>query len=409
MAAIASPATFDVAICGAGPVGMALAALLVQGGMPAARIALLDARALDQASADPRAIALSYGSSQILRQLGAWPLAASSIGEIHVSRRGHFGRTLITAAEQAVPALGYVTRYGVLVEALAAQCKGAGIRMLRPERVEAVTEDADQVTLRLAAGSSISTKVMVQAEGGLFHQQAGKARSHDYAQSAIVAQVRVSAPLLQRAFERFTDEGPLALLPLPAASVTTASSSAASTMQAGQQPSGTEHYALVWCLRTASAEAMLALPESDFLAALQEAFGERVGRFLQVSARHSYALGLNADAAATARTVAIGNAAQTLHPVAGQGLNLGLRDATVLARLLCEPVTPVPALLQRFLAQRHGDRNLTIRMTDLMARIFASAPQGTVSQSVLGLGLGLVDTIDPLRRALAAQMMFGRR
>ena len=386
-----TPTTVDIAICGAGPVGLALAGLLVKRGMAPDRIALIDARPLELARTDPRSIALSYGTSQIMQGIGAWPIAASSISQIHVSRRGHFGRTLIDAVDYDLPALGYVTRYGVLIDALAAAADAAGIQSLRPVTVGALNETDDHVELLLAAGKSITAKIMVQAEGGLFGQQPAKPQSRDYRQTAIVAQVGVSAPLSHRAFERFTSEGPLALLP-----------------QTGHATSGAAtHYALVWCMRPDTADRLMGLPDADFLAALENAFGTRVGSFLHLSQRSTYPLGLNADPAATRRTVAIGNAAQTLHPVAGQGLNLGMRDAAVLARLLARE--PAPATLQRFLKERQNDRSMTIRLTDVMARIFASAPDGALSQTLLGLSLGLVDALPPARRILAEQMMFGRR
>jgi 2-octaprenyl-6-methoxyphenol hydroxylase len=224
----------------------------------------------------------------------------------------------------------------------------------------------------------------VQAEGGVFGQQTTRKVERDYQQSAVVARVAVSAPLAHRAFERFTDEGPLALLP-----------------QDG--PDGLQ-YALVWCARPERAAQLLALDDSAFLSCLGEMFGGRLGRFTKVSTRTSYPLGLNADAATTARTVAIGNAAQTLHPVAGQGLNLGLRDAAVLARLLA--VAATPAQLRAFTAARQPDRNLTIGITDTMARIFAAS--GPL-QALLGVGLSAIDTLAPARLILAELMMYGRR
>jgi 2-octaprenyl-6-methoxyphenol hydroxylase len=399
-----SAGTFDIAICGAGPVGLALAGLLVGRGIAPQRIALLDAKPLDKACADPRSIALSYGSSQMLQDLGAWPLAASTIREIHVSRRGYFGRTLIDAAEYDLPALGYVTRYGALVEALSTALEHKGIRAMRPATVTAIDETEAQVELHLADGTSITAGLVVQAEGGVFGDQADKVRSHDYQQTAIVGQVAVSAPLPQRAFERFTDEGPLALLPQtgPAAQITS-SATAGTTVP-------TTHYALVWCMRPENAQRLMAIDDAAFLAALQTAFGDRVGRFQHIAARNAYPLGLNADPAATARTVAIGNAAQTLHPVAGQGLNLGLRDASVLARLLANEQSP--ATLQAFLRERRIDRGATIRLTDTMARVFAGATAGmtgVLTQSLMGVSLGAIDAIAPARRVLAEQMMYGRR
>jgi 2-octaprenyl-6-methoxyphenol hydroxylase len=374
---------FDIAICGAGPVGLALAALLVRRGADPARLALIDLKTVEQAAADPRSIALSYGSRQILEDVAAWPSAVDPIHQIHVSRRGHFGRTLIDCQDFALPALGYVSRYGVLVNSLANAASRAGITSLRPAQVRSATERPDEVELLLADGRSFTAQIAVQAEGGVFSGQGARPLSRDYHQTAIIAHVSASAPIAHRAFERFTDEGPLALLP---------------------QDDG---YALVWCVKPDSAASLMILPDTAFLAALQQAFGARLGRFTGIGPRNAYPLGLNAHPAVSARTVAIGNAAQTLHPVAGQGLNLGLRDAMVLARLLAQDASP--AMLEQYSVLRQSDRSLTIHLTDTMARVFASAPDGAISQTLLGLSLGLIDAFRPARQLLAHQMMFGRR
>ncbi len=374
---------FDIAICGAGPVGLTLALLLVKRGMPAARVTLIDAKPLDKIAEDPRSIALSYGSRQILEELGVWPIAADPIRQIHVSRRGHFGRTLIDSDEYGLPALGYVARYGVLASALSTAAQQAGIVMLRPAYVNSSVEGDTAVELFFADGKTATAQILVQAEGGVFSEQNAKSLRHDYDQTAIIAHITASAPIAQRAFERFTAEGPLALLP---------------------QDNG---YAMVWCMRPETASQLGALSDTDFLIRLEHAFGARLGRFTTITPRAAYPLGLNAHAATSARTVAIGNAAQTLHPVAGQGLNLGLRDAAVLARLLAQELSP--AALQRFAASRQTDRSLTIRLTDTMARIFASAPDGAPSQTLLALSLGLIDVFKPAKRLLAEQMMFGQR
>lgn len=374
---------FDIGICGAGPVGMALAVLLVQRGAAPERIALIDGKPVHEAAKDPRSIALSYGSRQILEQAGAWPASVDPIRQIHVSRRGHFGRTFIDCDEYGLPALGYVASYGALVAALGTATGNAGITSLRPVRITASNELPEAVTLQLDDGRAISTQIMVQAEGGLFGDQARRSLHRDYEQTAVIAQVTARAPIPGRAFERFTDEGPLALLP---------------------QGGG---YALVWCVRPATAARIGVLPDNAFLAELQQAFGTRLGRFTGVSRRAAYPLGLNAHAAISARTVAIGNAAQTLHPVAGQGLNLGLRDAAVLARLLAREAEP--AMLERYAQIRQSDRSATIQLTDTMARIFSSTPGGALSQSMLGLSLGLIDAFKPAKRMLTEQMMFGRR
>lgn len=374
---------FDIAICGAGPVGLALALLLARRGVDASRIALIDAKTLDQVNKDPRSLALSYGSKQILEEVGAWPIASDAIHDIHVSRRGQFGRTMIDRNDYELPALGYVTRYGAIVCALASAVGQTKIASLRPAHVTSSTENADAVELRFADAKSITAQVMVQAEGGVFSEQNARSTRRDYGQTAIIAHVTVSHPIAHRAFERFTDEGPLALLP---------------------QEGG---YSLVWCARPETASRLYGLSDTEFLAELDRVFGARLGRFIGVSPRVTYPLGLNACPAASARTVAIGNAAQTLHPVGGQGLNLGLRDAAVLARLLSRDLSPDTLL--RFAMARQNDRSMTIRVTDTMARIFSSAPDGTPSQAVLGASLGLIDAIRPAKRLLAEQMMFGRR
>lgn len=374
----------DVAICGAGPVGLALAAFLVRRGMSGPRIALIDGKSLGQAITDPRSIALSWGSVQLLEEVHAWPLPATPIHEIHVSRRGHLGRSLMDRADHKLQALGYVARYGDVVDALARACERAGVTTLRPARVEALTEAAGGVLLRLDDGRQVSAQVAVQAEGGVFGQQESKPQQRDYAQTALIARVSVSDPLPHRAFERFTDEGPLALLP-----------------QDGADGHG---YALVWCMRPGRAMDLQMLDDAGFLAQLGEAFGGRLGRFTAASARIAFPLGLNADARATARTVAIGNAAQTLHPVAGQGLNLGLRDAAVLARQLARG--PGPETIAAFMDQRQQDRRLTIGLTDTMARAFTGT--GPL-QPLLGLSLAALDLVPPARLLLAELMMFGRR
>ncbi len=375
---------YDVAICGAGPVGMALAALLAKRGHPGARIALIDAKALAQAVTDPRSIALSFGSRLMLEEVGAWPVPATAIHQIHVSRRGQFGRSMIDRHDESVPALGYVTRYGELVTTLAAACDSAGIDVMRPARVSGHIEHADGVNLKLDDGRELEAALVVQAEGGAFGEQDAKAVTRDYQQTAVIARVAASAPIAHRAYERFTEEGPLALLP--------------------QEGADGLQYALVWCVRPDTADVLLALDDAAFLARLGDAFGTRIGRFTRTGARASYKLGLNADARATGRTVAIGNAAQTLHPVAGQGLNLGLRDAAVLARLLVQGVTPEQ--LAAFASARQTDRRLTVGLTDTMARIFTG--EGP-AQALLALSLGVLDTVAPARSLLAELMMFGRR
>ncbi|WP_198116079.1 FAD-dependent monooxygenase [Massilia rhizosphaerae] len=379
----------DVAICGAGPVGLALAALMARRGVAPGRIALVDAKALGQAISDPRSIALSWGSRMLLEDVGAWPLPCTPIHQIHVSRRGHLGRSLMDRAEHKVEALGYVARYGEVVDALARACERAGVQVLRPVRVTALDERRDGVVLELDDGRKLHAQAAVQAEGGVFGEQADRTQRRDYAQTAVIARISASQPIAHRAFERFTDEGPLALLP-----------------QDG--PDG-HRYALVWCVHPERAQQLLDLGEPAFLRQLGEAFGERLGTFTGASERAAFPLGLNADPRFSARTVAIGNAAQTLHPVAGQGLNLGLRDAAVLARLLARGIDReggIADALSRFAEERARDRGAIIRTTDALARVFANT--GPL-QAVFGLALAALDTVKPARMLLAELMMFGRR
>lgn len=374
---------YDIVICGAGPVGLTLARLLVRRGVPATSIALIDAKTEADVALDRRTIALSFGSRQILAAADAWPVTATAIHEIHVSRAGRFGRTMIRRDAWDVPALGYVARYvdivAPLTTTLARDC--AGLTMLRPLRVEHLEPDATHVTVTLSDQRRLTAKIVVQAEGGMFGEQQALTRHRDYQQTALISRVSASAPIAARAYERFTDHGPLALLPQG------------------------DDYALVWCVQPERAEALIAMDDAAFLQQLQVAFGNRLGRFVRCAPRVGYALGLNAEPAAPdGRVVRIGNAAQTLHPVAGQGLNLGLRDARELACALARDLSP--AALQAFHQARQADRGRTVFLTDQMARVFAS-PQ--LPQSLLGLGLGLIDAVRPAKQWLAHQMMFGAR
>ncbi len=374
---------FDITIVGAGPVGISLAALLLQLGVSSERILLIDAKPESTSLQDPRSIALAAGSKQILDALQSWPTHATSITQIHVSRRGSFGRTLIKSQDYELPALGYVCRYGDVIASLITTLRQQGIEIVRPVSIKDSQELESHIALTLDDDSVVHTACLIQAEGGVFGSQSTQPLHRDYEQTAIVTHVDCSSPIVGRAYERFTSEGPFALLP---------------------QDQG---YALVWCARPETVTHLLELSDTEFLLACQKTFGDRLGQFTKTAARTSYVLGLNAHPASTARSVAIGNAAQTLHPVAGQGLNLGLRDAAVLARLLARDCTPVS--LAEFMQARRSDRKLTIQLTDVMARVFASSPDHSWTQTLLGLGLGGIDAIKPVKKHLAQQMMFGWR
>lgn len=380
-----------IIICGAGPVGQACALLLHQAGFAASEVLLIDAKTSEQAQQDARSIALSYGSAQILKQLKATPRLSTAIAEIHVSRRRHFGRSMIMASDYQLPALGYVARYGDIVAPLEAALQQAGIVTQRPLRVMNITEHGTGASVTVQdhhhTEHALNADIVIQAEGGTFADQDQRSQHHDYQQTAIIAHVTVSHPIAQRAFERFTEQGPLALLP----------------QEAG--------YALVWCVDPDRVSALMQTSDAAFLEQLQQAFGDRLGQFQTCSPRAAFPLGLNAQSEtlthAEPRAIRIGNAAQTLHPVAGQGLNLGLRDAFVLARCLARDCSP--AALHEFVASRKTDRTTTIKLTDTLAKLFTHGKDGSPLQNLFSLQLGLLDLLPPAKKMLAQQMMFGWR
>jgi 2-octaprenyl-6-methoxyphenol hydroxylase len=406
---------FDVTIVGAGPVGLALAAWLARrSASTTLTVALVDAREPGEAAGDPRAIAVSEGSRMLLEPLSAWPADAHAIERIHVSERGRFGRALIERDEHGLPALGYVARYGSIVRALTQAVHHTHTHWFTSTNALAPHAEAgdNPVTLPIESGSqrhTLRTRILVNAEGGLYGENGrigrtlergsasgeGRARreryarheKRDYGQTALVGTVTVSAPQPHTAWERFTREGPLALLPM------------GGVRQAD--------YALVWCMAPDEAERRRHLPDDALLAELNAAFGERMGRFQSIKGRAIFPLGLAAaKALVDGRIAVIGNAAQTLHPVAGQGLNLGLRDAHALADALARRGA-TPEALAIFGKARALDRRLTIGATDTLARLF-TIDLGPLSP-LRGLALAALELVPPAKTALARQMMFGQR
>lgn len=339
----------DVLVLGAGPVGCTLA-LALQGSSH--RVRLVD----PQPAATPgfRPIALSHASRLILERVGAWgAFPATPIETIHVSQSGAFGRTRLEAREAGVPGLGYVTQYADLVAALRA-------------------------CLRIEREPGEAPRLTVHAEG-----RAAQVRERRYAQDAVVARVAAEPASQATAYERFTSEGPLAMLPL-----------------AGE-------WAVVWSARPERASALAAAAPQEFLAALQRAFGARAGRFVAVRERACAPLALRVRASRVeAREVFIGNAAQTLHPVAGQGLNLGLRDAWDLAQALHATEDPgAPQALARFAAARRLDAAATIGATEVLARGFLG--NHPLARAARGVALTLLDIAPPARNFFARRMIFG--
>jgi 2-octaprenyl-6-methoxyphenol hydroxylase len=364
----------DVAIAGGGPVGCALALALSGSPVSVARIA-------SEVDVADRPIALSHGSRLILERLGAWhSIRSSPIETIHVSQQG-FGRTVMRSAEHGLPALGYVTAYSELVAQLAAQTPAAA------ETLRDWEADAEGLALRLSRGKEqvrMRARLLVLADGGVIRRAE---HATDYDQRAIVAEVKAERPRRGVAWERFTAEGPLALLPFG------------------------DRYALVWSVRPPAAEDLLALPAPEFLARLREAFGGRLGDCLSTGPRSAFPLSMRYGAInPEPRILAVGNAAQTLHPVAGQGLNLGLRDAWELAQMLLDIAKEeigAPGFLARYVRRRRFDRYAGIGFTDFLVRIFSnSLPCLTAAR---GAGLAALDSWPPARRFLARRMIFGTR
>ncbi|HSN21749.1 MAG TPA: FAD-dependent monooxygenase [Usitatibacter sp.] len=372
----------DVAIVGGGPVGSAVAALAAPSGLA---IAILEARSAP--SGDRRILALSQASRERLEEAGAWPAEdATPIASIHISQRGGPGRTLLEAREHSLPALGYTVPYAALEARLERRLAGSGIEVRRGAACAAVRLEPDAAAVTLASGDEVRARLLVIADGGSSAAMIpGIAFAEkDYGQQALVASVRTDRPHGGRAYERFTPQGPLALLPVR------------------------DRYALVWTAAPERARELLALDENVFLASLQDAFGDRAGRFTAVESRNAFPLRLRTvNTPVALRTVIVGNAAQALHPVAGQGLNLGLRDAAALADLL--RASPEAAgsreMLDAYREARRRDTTRGVAFTDFLVSAFSDARR--IPTWGRGAALAAFDLFPPARRLLAERMIHG--
>lgn len=385
-----------IAVIGAGPAGLALA-LHAARQLPRAEITVYDARPADRdISADPRTLALSLGSVQWLTQLGAWPAAvAEPILDVHVSQAPPSlgqAQVRLTAAEQRVPMLGAVVAYGALLAPLQQAWLQAAAQA--PQRLHTRFGAAVTALKPVAGGVEVDAGIAepadlaVIAEGGVFADQARKAITHDYQQTAWVGTATLAGGTRGLAVERFTRHGPAALLPLPPAA------------------DGTLRAALVWCVN-ANDDPVRSLSSAQRLAVLNTVFPAAAGRLLSLGPLKDFALGLNAERTLTeGRVVRIGNAAQTLHPVAGQGLNLGLRDAHQLVQAL-RFEADVDAALRRVEWARAPDRWAMIAATDFLARSFTWRLPG--AGLLRGAGLVAVQRLGPAKALLARRMMFGSR
>lgn len=381
-------AEHDIIVIGGGPIGLACALLLSERRI---RSCVVDAVPLQQALCDGRLLALSRGSWDILAPLldGEMPRRAA-IREVYVSSAGDFGSTRIGADDFGGVELGATVLYGELLSALAARAAlRADIAIHRPMQATEVRQRPDGVDVVLAGGSTLRAALAVRAEGG---PASPSTAVEDW---AIIADLRLRPRQNNlpagAAFERFTRSGPLALLPTPA--------SGGDSAQRG--------FAVVWCMSDRDARRRSALGDAELLVELNSAVGPRIGTVTAIGARRAVALPQRIrDQVHEHRVVALGNAAQTLHPVAGQGFNLGLRDCVTLADELATSGITASAL-SRYAGRRRTDRTAIALLTRALPGVFSTALAPVALAR--GLGLALLDAAPPLRRELASVLMFGAR
>ncbi|MGH8278073.1 MAG: 2-octaprenyl-6-methoxyphenyl hydroxylase [Gammaproteobacteria bacterium] len=384
---------YDVLIAGGGMVGASLAAALAA--LPL-RIAVVEAVPFGrtgQPSYDERMTVLSLGSERLFRKLGLWPALASAatpIRTVHVSERGRFAKTRLHAAELGVEALGQVVPNrsigAALIGFLSHQSR---VELLAPAKVLAARLAPECVTATLSADGAreVSARLLVVADGAhsALREQLGiHAQSHDYRQNAVVCNVSLERPEPDTAFERFTEQGPIALL-----------------------PRGGQDATLIWTLPRARIDAVLAWPEAEFLVAAAACFDGRFGRFLKMGQRQSYPLTqVRAESQWRGRALILGNAAHSLHPIAAQGFNLSLRDVARLAALIADALEQPgefgdPVLLAHYVQSRSRDQTRTALFTDAVSRTFTNP--------LTSVGLARDSVLAALELLPAARRDFMRR
>jgi 2-octaprenyl-6-methoxyphenol hydroxylase len=398
---------YDIVIIGGGMAGASLALALKDLPLSIALVEAVPFESAAQPAFDARAIALAAGSQRILRTMGVWEAMAArgvtAIEHIHVSERGGFGSTHLEAVEESVVALGYVVEgrvIGATLTAALAQC--ANVELLCPAELTTVQVEEGGVAVQMlheGTPRSLRARLLVAADGGrsTVREQIG-ARTWElgYGQTAVIATVTTDRPHGNTAYERFTDTGPLALLPCD-------------PPRDGDPNLRGRRWSLVWTARDGQVDELLALSDAEFLQHLQQRFGYRAGRFVRTSERHAYPLVLRfVREAASARVAFIGNAAHAIHPVAGQGFNLGLRDVAALAQVIAGAVARgedigSQAALKDYAAWRRPDYLRTAAFTDGLIRTYSNTLPPL--KLVRNLGLLALDTLPPMKHLLARQSM----
>lgn len=396
---------FDLIIIGGGLAGASLACALRDVTVsPPLKIAVVEAHELNtgaQPSYDDRTVALSWGSRCIFDSMGLWSLleaGAEAINTIHISDRGHFGVTKLTSEQEGVEALGYVLENRVIGQQLYTAIKqsqdkpGSEIRMFCPASLLSLQQDESRVTVEIRVNDKLqrlSAQLLVAADGNnstVMQLQAIGNNRQGYGQVALVTNVSPDRKHNNVAYERFTDSGPLAFLPMPG-----------------------DRYSVVWTLRPEQADYLYALDDDEFLAQLQQRFGYRAGRLTKAGSRHIYPLFLqSASRMVQGRIALIGNAAHSVHPVAGQGFNLGLRDIALLAELIVNTRQGSddigkPEVLDEYVRLRERDIQRVYQFTDTLVKIFSNAI--TPLAHLRSCGLLMVDLIPDIKHRLARQSM----
>jgi len=386
--------SFDVIISGGGMVGACLACALSGKGLRIAIVESVAAETRVEPGYDDRAIALAYGTRRILEGLGLWSQLAGDatpIHQIHVSDRGHFGMAHMDRADEGLPAIGYVVPARVIGRVLEATLNDVDdVEHFCPAEVDAVERSATDILVHLLQDKSHYTlhgRLLVAADGAdsfLRGHFGITSLVRDYGQTAIITNITPQLPHNNIAYERFTDSGPLALLPMTE-----------------------RRCAVVWTVDSKQTDAVMQLPDADFLAQLQERFGQRLGRLQRVGRRQSWPLRLlHANETMRERLALVGNAVHTLHPIAGQGFNLGARDVAVLAEVIVDAVRDgedpgALAVLERYAQWRRRDHHNVTIFTDGLARLFSLPRFGALR----GAGLLAFDLLPPAKRQLTRLTM----